>query len=157
MSACCRADTACAAAAVTRRRRRKQLFQKLIPRRRTRVVLSLASYSAHRGAMLPLLALLSVRHTYGTEACPVNSAMRHSLQFALNRALFKIFGAPSKDTYKNICKYFGIRPMDEKISARRSKFYLRYCASESAVCHASSKLRQLCSMTLCSQRLFCSV
>jgi len=26
--------------------------------------------------------------------------MRHSLQFALNRALFKIFGALSKDTYK---------------------------------------------------------
>ena len=23
---------------------------------------------------------------YGTEACPVNSAVRHSLQFALNRA-----------------------------------------------------------------------
>jgi len=26
---------------------------------------------------------------YGTEACPVNSAMRHSLQFAVNRALLK--------------------------------------------------------------------
>ena len=45
---------------------------------------------------------------YGTEACPVNSAMRHSLQFALNRALFKIFGAFSKDTYQDICKHFGI-------------------------------------------------
>jgi len=45
---------------------------------------------------------------YGTEACPVNSAVRHSLQFALNRALFKIFGALSKDTYQDICKYFGI-------------------------------------------------
>ena len=26
---------------------------------------------------------------YGTEACPVNSAMRHSLPFAVNRALLK--------------------------------------------------------------------
>jgi len=75
----------------------------------------------------------------GTEACPINSAMRHSLQLALNRALFKIVGALSKDTY--ICKYFGIGPMDEQISARQSKFYLRYCASESAVCHAISNLR----------------
>jgi len=78
---------------------------------------------------------------YGTEACSTNSAMRHSLQFALNRTLFKIFGALSKDTYKDICKYFGIMPMDGLISVRRSKFYLRYCASESAVCHAISKLR----------------
>jgi len=60
---------------------------------------------------------------YGTEACPINSAMRHSLQFALNRARFKIFGALSKDTYKDICKYFGMGPMDEQISARQRKFY----------------------------------
>jgi len=66
---------------------------------------------------------------------------RHSLQFALNRALFKIFGALSKDTYKDICKYFGTGPMDEQISARQSKFYFRYCATESIVCHAISKLR----------------
>jgi len=59
----------------------------------------------------------------------------------LNRALFKIFGALSKDTYKNTCKYFGIMPMDDQISARQSKFYLKYCASKSAVCHAISKLR----------------
>jgi len=78
---------------------------------------------------------------YGTEACPINSAMKHSLQFALNRAFFEIFGALSKDTYKDVCKYFGIMPMDEQISARQSEFlYLRYCAPESAVCHAISKL-----------------
>jgi len=69
--------------------------------------------------------------------------MRHSLQFALNKALFKIFGALSKDTYmyKDVCKYFGIRPMDQQIFAGQSKFYLRYFATESAVCHAISKLR----------------
>ena len=56
---------------------------------------------------------------YGTEACPVNSAVRHSLQFALNRALFKIFGALSKETYQDICKYFGIWTVEEQISARK--------------------------------------
>jgi len=66
--------------------------------------------------------------------------MRHSLQFALDRVLFKIFAALSKDTYKDISKYFGIMPMDEQISARQSKFYLRYCASESAVsCGSGTK------------------
>jgi len=74
---------------------------------------------------------------YGTEACPVNSAVRHSLQFALNRALFKIFGALSKGTYQDICVW----TVEEQISARKSKFNLRNCASESAVCHTISKLR----------------
>jgi len=77
---------------------------------------------------------------YGTEACPVNSAVRQSLQFALNRALLKNFGALSKDTYKDICKYFGIWPIDEQISACQDKFKLRYCSSESVVCRAMRKL-----------------
>ena len=80
---------------------------------------------------------------YGTEACPVNSAVRHSLQFALNRALLKIFGAFSKDTYQDICKYFGIWTVEEQICAHKSKYNLRYCASESAVCQTISKLRGL--------------
>ena len=60
-----------------------------------------------------------------------------------NRALLKIFDALSKDTYEDICKYFGIRPIDEQICARQSKFYLRYCATQSAVhvYHAICKLR----------------
>ena len=78
---------------------------------------------------------------YGIEACRVNSAVKHSLQFALNRALFKIFGALSKDTYQDICKYFGIWTVEEQISARKSKFNFRYCASESTVCQTISKLR----------------
>ena len=89
-----------------------------------------------RSKCLPILL-------YGTEACPVNSAIRQSLQFALNRALFfTIFGALSKDTYKDIYKSFGIWTIEEQISARQDKFKLRYSASESVVCRAISKLRQ---------------
>ena len=78
---------------------------------------------------------------YGTEACPTNSAVRQSLEFAHNRVLFKIFGALPKDTYKDICKYFGVCPIEELITARQGKFILRYCASESDVCRAISNLR----------------
>jgi len=63
------------------------------------------------------------------------------LQFALNRALFTIFGALSKDTDK-FYKSFGIWTIEEQISARQDKFKLRYSASESVVCRAISKLRQ---------------
>jgi len=63
----------------------------------------------------------------------MNLAMRHSLQFAVNRVLFKIFGALSKDTHRDICKYFDIRHVEEQISARHGEFNLRYCALENAV------------------------
>jgi len=56
--------------------------------------------------------------------------------------LFIIFGALSKDTYKDICKHFGIWTIEEQISARQDKFKPRYSASESVVCRAVSKLRQ---------------
>ena len=62
-------------------------------------------------------------------------------KFTLNRVLFKIFGALLKDSYRDICKYFGVDPIEELISVRQRKFISRYCASEGDVCRAISKLR----------------
>jgi len=59
---------------------------------------------------------------YGTEVCPMNSADRQSLQFTVNKLLFTIFGAMSKDTYSEVSKYFGIEPLEEVIGVRRDKF-----------------------------------
>ena len=69
--------------------------------------------------------------------------MRHSLDFAVNKVLFKIFGALSKDTHRDICNYFGMWPIEEQISAGQGRptFILRYCPSESDVCRAISKLK----------------
>jgi len=78
---------------------------------------------------------------YGTDACPTNATVENSLEFALNRALFKIFGALSKDTYRDICKYFGIYSIEEQITVRQRKFMVRYHASDGDVCRAISKLR----------------
>ena len=55
----------------------------------------------------------------GTEACPTNSAVKHSIYFAVNKVRFKIFGALSKDAYRDISNYFGIWPIEEQISARK--------------------------------------
>jgi len=71
----------------------------------------------------------------------MNSAVRHSLDFAFNKVLFKIFGALSKDTHRDIHNYFVIWSIKEQISARRSKFASKYCASESDVCRAIANLR----------------
>ena len=42
------------------------------------------------------------------KVCQMNSADRQSLQFTMNKILFNIFGAMSKDTYSEVSKYFGI-------------------------------------------------
>ena len=41
---------------------------------------------------------------YCTEACPITSADKHSLEFTMNKVLYKIFRAMSKDSNREICK-----------------------------------------------------
>jgi len=68
--------------------------------------------------------------------------VRHSLDFAFNKVLFKIFGALSKDTHIDICNRFGMWPIEEHISACQGKFTWMYCASESdVICRAITDLR----------------
>ena len=62
---------------------------------------------------------------YGTEACPITSADKHSLEFTMNKVLYKIFGAMSKDSYGEICKCVGIDKVEESIRHRQEKNLLR--------------------------------
>ena len=50
---------------------------------------------------------------YRTEACTITSADKHSLEFTMNKVLYKIFWAMSKDSYGELCKYFGIDKVEE--------------------------------------------
>ena len=45
---------------------------------------------------------------YGIDMCPTNSADRNSLQFTVNKIIYKMFGAMTKDAYCEISEYFGI-------------------------------------------------
>ena len=45
---------------------------------------------------------------YGSDLCPMNSADRHASQYAINKIVYKIFGAMSKDIYSEIWVYLGI-------------------------------------------------
>ena len=58
---------------------------------------------------------------YGIEACPITWADKHSLEFTMNKVLYKIFGVMPKDSYCEICKYFGIAMLEESISRRQEK------------------------------------
>jgi len=45
---------------------------------------------------------------YCTDVCPMNSADRHSLQFTINKIVYKIFGAMSKDLLTQYFTLWGI-------------------------------------------------
>ena len=66
-----------------------------------------------------------VRYTsaFATEVCPTNSTDKQSLQFTINRVLFKIFGAMAKDSYLEISSHFGIYPLEQSIALRGDKIF----------------------------------
>jgi len=73
---------------------------------------------------------------YGTEACPITSADKHSLEFTMNKVLYKIFWAMSKDSYGEICKYFGIDKVEELIRHRQEKYVKRYSGYSNSLRHS---------------------
>ena len=73
---------------------------------------------------------------YGLDACPTNSADRQSLQFTVNKIIYKIFGAMAKDSYSEISEYFGISTVEQLITNRHDRFLNTYRSQENCVCRA---------------------
>jgi len=71
---------------------------------------------------------------YGTDVCPMNSADRHSLQFTINKIVYKIFGAVSKDLYIEISAQFGIDSVENLVANRRNRFIKRYGETDNYLC-----------------------
>jgi len=53
---------------------------------------------------------------YGLDACPTNSDDRQSLQFTVNKIIYKIFGPMTKNSYSDISEYFDIPTMEQLIT-----------------------------------------
>jgi len=83
---------------------------------------------------------------YGTDVCPMNSADRHSLQFTINKIVYKIFGAMSKDLYIEISAHFGIESVQNLVANRRNRFINRYGETDNYLCRM---LRWLVRLSVC--------
>jgi len=57
----------------------------------------------------------------------INAAVKHSLEL-------------TKETYREILKYFGIDAIEKQIADRHSKFKTRYSSSENVLCQSISKV-----------------
>jgi len=63
---------------------------------------------------------------YGTDVCPMNFADKHLLQFTVNKIVYKIFGAMSKNLYIEISAHFGIEYVENLVANRRNRFINSY-------------------------------
>jgi len=64
----------------------------------------------------------------------MNSADRHSLQFKLNKIVYKLLGAMSKDLYIEISAHFGIESVENLVANRRNCFINRYGETDNYLC-----------------------
>jgi len=54
----------------------------------------------------------------------------------MNKILFKVYSAMSKDSYRYIYECFGIDNADQFIPDRQDKFINKFCASDDLLCRA---------------------
>jgi len=64
----------------------------------------------------------------------VMTADRLSLQFTINKIVYKIFGAMSKDLYIETSKHFGIKSAENLVAIRRNRFIDRYGETDNYLC-----------------------
>jgi len=76
----------------------------------------------------------------------MNSADRHSLQFTINKIVYKIFGAMSKNLYIETSAHFGIESVANLIADRRNRFISRYGETDNYLCQM---LRWLVNLSDC--------
>ena len=66
-----------------------------------------------------------------------NSVDRHSLQFSVNKIIYKIFGAMAKDSYGEISEYLEVPYVEQLITNRHDRFLNRYrCQEKYVLCQA---------------------
>ena len=65
---------------------------------------------------------------------PPSCIYRHSLQFTINKIVYKIFRAMSKDLYIEISAHFGIESVENSVANRRNRFINRYGETYDYLC-----------------------
>ena len=71
---------------------------------------------------------------YGLEACPLNSADKHSLEFVFKRSLMKLFNSVNNDIIKEFCEMFNLKSVNELITEKNVKFLTKFSFNENSLC-----------------------
>jgi Reverse transcriptase (RNA-dependent DNA polymerase) len=79
---------------------------------------------------------------YGLDACHINNADGHSLNFTVRRILFKIFHTSSLEIIRDCQIFFNFLDVTVSVQQRKHKFLNRYATSENYVCRAFRNVAQ---------------
>jgi len=71
---------------------------------------------------------------YGLDACPVNAADKHSLNFLMTRSLMKLFQTGSIVVIEECRRMFNVKQLSELVLQRKTSFLSKYCMSANSVC-----------------------
>ena len=80
---------------------------------------------------------------YGTEACPVTSRHKQSLDFSVTRVFMKILCTKSNDIVLECQNFFGFLSVSHRIATRTARFLDRFICSENILCNVF-KRQALC-------------
>ena len=75
---------------------------------------------------IPIDLDLAIKKREKNSSKPTNSADRHSLQFTINKIVYKIFGAMSKDLHIEISAHVGTESVENLVANRRNRFINRH-------------------------------
>ena len=71
---------------------------------------------------------------YGTEACPLSSRDRQSIEFAITRIFMKVFRTGSPAIVAECQRFFNFLSISQQIAIRSATFLQRFSASENLLC-----------------------
>jgi hypothetical protein len=71
---------------------------------------------------------------YATEACPLLSRQKHSLEFTVTRIFMRIFRTGSIDVIKQCQSNFGFLSVSYQLCVRTARFLQKFIASENSLC-----------------------
>ena len=77
---------------------------------------------------------------YATEACPLLSRQKHSLQFSLTRIFMKLFSTGNIAIVKECQFYFNFLSVDDQLNIRTARFLQKFTASENNLCLLFAKV-----------------
>ena len=77
---------------------------------------------------------------YGLDACPVNAADNHSLDFVLNRSLMKLFQTGSICVINECRNAFNIQLLSERVRQRKTRFLTKFSVCNNSICALFAKV-----------------
>lgn len=80
---------------------------------------------------------------YGLDVCPVNATDKRSLEFTVNRILFKIFGTFNEEIIAECRSMFDFPTVQQLIACRKVTFLRKYVAIQNCICLLFAEEAQL--------------